>query len=207
MMQTSVHGQTKKLYQNAAACVGGALPIVCTVCGVAARPETVPHGGARFYRASKDAAGFTLLELLVVLVIVGIMLGAVALNAIPGDRQILQNEAQRIALLLQLARDEAIVRNRPVAFEAQPDQYRFLIRQNDSWQPLLQDEILRGRHFKRWPLHLSIVPASAESSSDSSSVRIVFGREPVDKAFLFTLVLGQQRAVISADGIGHFQVE
>ena len=54
----------------------------------------------------------TLLELLVVLVIVGILLGAVALNAAPGDRQWLQGEAQRIALLLQLARDEAIVRDR-----------------------------------------------------------------------------------------------
>jgi general secretion pathway protein H len=155
----------------------------------------------------KVAAGFTLLELLVVLVIVGIMLGAVGLNAMPSDKQILQNEAQRIALLLQLARDEAIVRNRPVAFEALPDHYRFLIKQNDTWQPLLQDDILRGREFKRWPLHLTMVPAADERSSMGSSVRIVFGREPVDKAFVFTLALGQQRASIRADGIGHFKVE
>jgi general secretion pathway protein H len=67
-------------------------------------------------------AGFTLLELLVVLVIAGILLGAVAINAMPDDRQWLQSEAQRIALLLQMARDEAIVRNQPVAFEV--DDYR-----------------------------------------------------------------------------------
>ena len=77
----------------------------------------------------RTAAGFTLLELLVVLVIAGIMLGAIALNAVPGDRQVVQSEAQRVALLLQLARDEAIVRNRPIAFEADQDRYRFLIRQ------------------------------------------------------------------------------
>ena len=148
-------------------------------------------------------AGFTLLELLVVLVIVGIMLGAVALNAVPGDRQIIQNEAQRIALLLQLARDEAIVRNRPIAFEADPQRYRFLIRQNDSWELLTQDAILRQREFKRAPLQLAINPAT----TDGQTMRIVFGREPVDKAFVLTLTLGGQSAAVRADGIGHFQVE
>ena len=74
------------------------------------------------------ARGFTLIELLVVLVIVGITLGVAAFNAMPSERQALQNEAQRIALLLQLARDEAIVRNRPIAFEAETERYRFLVR-------------------------------------------------------------------------------
>ena len=149
---------------------------------------------------------FTLLELLVVLVIAGIMLGAVALNAVPGDKQLVQNEAQRIALLLQLARDEAIVRNRPVAFEADASQYRFLIRQNDSWQLLKEDAILRERAFKRGPLELSISPSSP-AMKEGLPVRIVFGREPVDKAFVLTLALNGQSASVRADGIGHFQVE
>ena len=162
--------------------------------------------------ASKKQQAFTLLELLVVLVIVGIMLGAVALNAVPGDQQFLRNEAQRIALLLQLARDEAIVRNQPVAFEADARQYRFLIRQNDSWQKLTEDAILRERAFKRGPLELRFNSSSSVSPISSSStagqpVRIVFGREPVDKAFLLTLALNGHSAAVRADGIGHFQAE
>jgi general secretion pathway protein H len=154
----------------------------------------------------RTAAGFTLLELLVVLVIAGIMLGAIALNAVPGDRQVVQSEAQRVALLLQLARDEAIVRNRPIAFEADQDRYRFLIRQNDNWEMLAQDAILREREFKRRPLQLSMTPLVGDSLP-GMPLRIVFGREPVDRAFVLTLALGSQSALIRADGIGHFQVE
>ena len=150
------------------------------------------------------ARGFTLLELLVVLVIAGILLGMVGLNAMQSERQALQNEAQRVALLLQLARDEAIVRNRPIAFEAEPDRYRFLIRDGNKWQPLPQDDLLREREFPRSPVTLSINPPTA---AESNPMRIVFGREPVDKPFVLTFTVGDSSVALRADGIGRFSVE
>lgn len=149
--------------------------------------------------------GFTLLELLVVLVIVGITLGMVSFNAMPDPKQMLQQEAQRIALLLQLARDEAIVRDSPVAFEADPDHYRFLVREENTWQPLPQDDMLRERDFKRSPVIMAIVPPSA--GSNTMPLRIVFGREPVQQPFVLTMGLGDASVAIHADGIGHFTVE
>jgi len=140
----------------------------------------------------------------VVLVIVGITLGAVSFNAMPSERQVLQNDAQRIALLLQLARDEAIVRNRPVAFEVEADRYRFLLREDKAWQVLKQDDMLREREFKHSPVTFSISPPSAEQTLP---LRIIFGREPVDKPFVFTLTVGNAQVAIRADGIGHFVVE
>jgi general secretion pathway protein H len=150
--------------------------------------------------------GFTLLELLVVLVIVGIMLGFVTLNALPSGRQALQNEAQRIALLLQLARDEAIVRNRPIAFDVDQYRYRFwILDENNVWQPIDKDDMLREREFQRAPVNVAIDPPII--GQNNNTTRIVFGREPVDKPFVLSLSIGESTVSIRADGIGNFTVE
>jgi general secretion pathway protein H len=155
-------------------------------------------------RAGRAARGFTLVELLVVMAIIGMTLGLVSFNAMPNARQALQAEASRIALLLQLARDEAIVRNRLVAFEADSAQYRFLVRNETRWDPLSDDEMLRERDFKNAPVQLILDPAG---SGAGDNLRITFGREPVDRPFVLTLASGDDTVKIHADGVGHFVVE
>ena len=154
--------------------------------------------------AVRASRGFTLVEVMVVMVIVGIILGMVTLNAIPSPRQNLQSEAQRLALLLQLARDEAIVRNRLVTFEANSERYRFLVRNENRWDVVTGDDLLRERSFKYAPLTLLLDPPGQGSAE---TLRITFGREPVDKPFILTLATGEDRVSVRADGIGHFTVE
>lgn len=155
-------------------------------------------------KALRRLSGFTLVELMVVMVIIGITLGMVTLNAMPSPRQDLQKEAQRIALLLQLARDEAIVRNRLVTFEADSQRYHFLVRNETRWDPIVGDDMLRERPFKDAPLQLVLEPPGAGSTNP---LRITFGREPVDKPFVLTLASGENSVSIRADGVGHFTVE
>jgi len=148
--------------------------------------------------------GFTLVELLVVMVIIGLTLGMATLNAIPSPRQDLEKEAQRLALLLQLARDEAIVRNRLVAFEANGEHYRFMVRGDAGWEPVTRDDLLRERGFKNAPLQLILQPSG---TGNPDMLRITFGREPVDRPFVLTLAKGGNTVGIRADGVGHFTVE
>ena len=155
--------------------------------------------------AQRKVSGFTLVELLVVMVIIGITLGLATLNALPSPHQDLQKEAQRIALLLQLARDEAIVRNRLVTFEADSERYHFLVRGDKGWAPIVKDDLLRERSFKNPPVTLILDPPPGNGGS--STLRITFGREPVDKPFVLTLASGDNRVAIHADGVGHFTVE
>lgn len=150
------------------------------------------------------SAGFTLLELLVVLVIMGIMLGAVSINAMQSTQQRLQTDAQRISLLLQLAREEAIVRNRPTAFEANSEGYRFLVLNDNQWEQINDLETLRGRNFTFPGTQLQIVPSP---NQNSDMLRIVFGREPVSRPFTLSLRVAEDVVSIRADGVGHFVVE
>lgn len=156
---------------------------------------------------ARGARGFTLVEVMVVMVIIGITLGLVSLNAIPSPRQDLQKEAQRIALLLQLARDEAIVRNRLIAFEANSDRYRFLVRNETRWDQVVNDDLLRERNFKNAPITLRLDPPAQTGGTTNANMRITFGREPVDRPFVLTLSNGEDQVAVRADGVGHFVVE
>ncbi len=62
-------------------------------------------------------AGFTLLELLVVMVIAGIVISLVAVNASPNERGRVLDDGQRIARLFELAQEDAQLGARPLAWE------------------------------------------------------------------------------------------
>lgn len=148
-------------------------------------------------------SGFTLMELLLVIAIAGITLGLASLSLGPNDARALQDDARRIAALMQLADDEAILRDRAILFEADAQRYRFLIRQQGAWSPMSGDELLRARMFSRPPVSLSVVP----DNGSKGIVRIVFEPRPIGTPFALKLSSRTATAGIRADGLGQYAVE
>ena len=85
--------------------------------------------------ATGAESGFTLVELLVVVTIIGLMAAAAVLAA-PGRRS-LSSEAEQFAGRLVHAQQEAVLSNRPVAVEVTPEGYAFRVRRNGVWAPLV----------------------------------------------------------------------
>jgi len=70
--------------------------------------------------------GFTLLEILVVITLIGIMAGAAMLSVGGQQARELKNEAQRLQLLLNQARDESELSQRTLGVRVEARGYQFL---------------------------------------------------------------------------------
>ncbi|VAW78697.1 General secretion pathway protein G [hydrothermal vent metagenome] len=92
--------------------------------------------------------GFTLLEVMVVVVIIGIMMMTFTLS-LRGDShaKLLQREAQRMIALLDLASQEAVMRSEQLAVRFSDDSYEFMLLQNGRWLPVDGDRPLRTRQL------------------------------------------------------------
>ncbi|HET20481.1 MAG TPA: type II secretion system protein GspH, partial [Chromatiales bacterium] len=73
------------------------------------------------------ARGFTLIEVMVVIVIIAILVTMVSLS-MRGDRagEQIEEEARRLTALLNLLREEAVMRDRDLGFALTPEGYHFV---------------------------------------------------------------------------------
>ena len=152
-------------------------------------------------RSRTRAAGFTLLEMLVVLVIAGLLVSLASLSLTRNPRTDLNEEAQRLALLFESAGDEAQVRARPIAWLPLEGGFRFDLRTDDGWRPL-RDDLLGPRRWEGGVTGVAISYPGSEQRAD----RVVFGTESIDAPVQVTLFSSAGSATIVGTGNGRYEV-
>lgn len=103
---------------------------------------------ARIRDSLSASRGFTLIELVVVVLLLSIIVSMVAVNLAADDTSEVRDEADRLALLLNAAQQDAILDGQVLALALEERGYHFL-RLNDAGTlaPIIRDELLRPREL------------------------------------------------------------
>lgn len=144
--------------------------------------------------------GFTLVEMLVVLMIMGLFLGLVSTITRPDERAVLRLEAERLAQLLDFAAVEAQLTGKSIAWTADESGYRFWRLDEDSaWSEIRDSEPLRARTL---PQGMAVSGFRVENMRPQGAMRLEFAPQGSSLAFTIAMSLGAERYAVAGSPIG-----
>lgn len=144
--------------------------------------------------------GYTLVEILAVMLIVGICAGIVTVLSQPGPHDRLRIEADRLAQLLQLAATEARLTGRAVAWTSDGAHYRFWRWQREAgWSAIPETDVLRPRSL---PPGMLVASLEVEAMRRASGMRLEFSPYRPDFSYSIGLSQGPDRYSITASPMG-----
>lgn len=154
--------------------------------------------------------GFTLIELMVVLVIVGVMFTS-AIVFMPGShREALIRDLERVRVLTGVARDRAMLEANPYGIAIWSEGYAFFrLTGNWQWRPVLDDSALKDRGWdeRQWlDLYLDGLKVTLpDKKADHPQIHIL----PDGNMTAFTLHLheeGESAAILQFDAMGEGEI-
>jgi general secretion pathway protein H len=158
----------------------------------------LPPACRRSAASRRSSAGFTLIELLVAMIIAAVVISMVAISGTQSPARELETDADRLAQLLVLAREEAQVRGAPIRFQTDGLDYQFVVFRDSEWRVIDDDTYLRPR---RWSARTNVQVRRADGARF-----LEFGRDLVEAPYVVRLTRGELVAEISANGLGTFEV-
>lgn len=138
-----------------------------------------------------ETQGFTLVELMVVIFIIGLAAAAVVL-AMPEQGGSVRSEAVRFAARAKAARDQAILESRTVAVQVGQSGYDVARREGGAW---------------RTEAHYDWVAATTPEIAGAGSGSVRFDATGLAEPAFVTLRRGDSRAVIEIGGDGGVHVQ
>jgi general secretion pathway protein H len=138
--------------------------------------------------------GFTLVELLVVLVIIGLVSAAVVVG-MPDPRGALRGEALRLAARADAARERAMMDNRPVAVVLKEGGYGFEWRTGGEWRAVGEKPFIE----QSWS-------QGTRASMEGGESRIVFDSTGFAEPARLRLVRGKEEAEVEVTDGGRVHV-
>lgn len=157
--------------------------------------------------------GFTLLELMVVLVIIGVLLSFVGLST-GGDSRAeqMQREATRLVALIDMASEQAVLRSEQLAIRFGDGDYEFMLLQAGKWAALQDDGPLRGRELPRGiELRLELEenppPGLQAEDAEAPQVFLLSSGEMTPFTLTFSAPESEQRYVVKASLLGRLELE
>lgn len=149
--------------------------------------------------------GFTLIELLIVVALIAIASAVAALSLRDPAATRLEREAQRLALLLDTARQQSRALGVPVRWRLVSDP-----REGIDPQGRRVDFLFEGLPAQvEMPRHWLSTPEDGlpQVLLAPQQPAVTLGPEPMIAPQRIVLRLGDQEAVLQTDGVGSFQVE
>lgn len=148
-------------------------------------------------RAATRPRAFTLVEMLVVLVVLGIMAALAVVAMAPDERGLLEREATRLAGALEHASATAQWRSETLGVSADGRGYRFWRRDGDGqWQVITGDDVLAPRSL---PGGFAVRPQSYAGTTVSANAIIPFRPSGRNEPYRIDLVAIGWRAAIDGD--------
>lgn len=146
-------------------------------------------------------AGYTLIEMLVVVVVMGILLSLVSVIAMPDARNRLHVETERLTQLLNLAASESRLSGKAVRWTSDGAGYRFWrLHEDGGWREVEDNnDLLRPRML---PNGMSITDFRMESMQRLDAMRVDFVPYGLSLAYTIVMSIGAERASIAASPVG-----
>lgn len=147
--------------------------------------------------------GFTLIEMLVVLMVMGLLAGLVTASATPDDRALLRAEVERLAQLLDLAATESRLTGKTIVWTAYGPGYRFWrVSEASGWSPINSDA-LRARAL---PPGMSISDLRVDNKRSPEDMRLQFKPHGAGPSFSIEMSLGEARYTVANSPTGEVRV-